>query len=59
MTQLLNEKAAAHALGLQPKTLTRWRWEGRGPPHCKIGGAVRYRVEDVEAFIAGTVVQNG
>lgn len=58
MSNLIDEKAVAQMLGLASPTLTRWRWEGRGPPHCKIGRAVRYRPEDVEAFIAGTVVQN-
>jgi hypothetical protein len=56
---LLDEAAAARLLALQQKTLTRWRWEGRGPAYCKIGGAVRYRLRDLEAFIAGSVVQHG
>jgi hypothetical protein len=56
---LITEKDAADVLRLKSKTLTRWRWEGRGPRYHKIGGAVRYRTEDLEAFIAGTAVQHG
>jgi predicted DNA-binding transcriptional regulator AlpA len=59
MTKLLDEASAAELLGLQRKTLTRWRWEGRGPSYCKIGGAVRYRADDIQAFIAESAVQHG
>lgn len=31
------------------RTLGQWRYEGRGPAYVKIGGAVRYRLVDVEA----------
>ena len=58
MSNLINEIAAAQLLGLRRQTLTRWRWEGKGPPFCKIGRAVRYRLPDVEAFIAKAVVHN-
>lgn len=40
---------------LSPRTLERWRWLGQGPRHLKIGGRVVYRLEDVEAFEAGSV----
>lgn len=52
MDRLLDEKTAALVLNVQPKTLTRWRWGGKGPPYCKIGGAVRYCVADLETYIA-------
>jgi hypothetical protein len=32
------------------RTLGQWRYEGRGPAYVKIGGAVRYRLTDVEAY---------
>ena len=35
---------------LSPRTLERWRWEGIGPVHLKIGGRVLYRLEDIEAY---------
>lgn len=60
MSTLLNEAEAADLLGLRAKTLCRWRWQDRGPAYCKVGGAIRYRPQDLEAFIAsGLVVQNG
>ena len=59
MSNLIDEAAAAELLGLQRNTLTRWRWEGKGPPFCKIGRAVRYRREHIETFIAEAVVHNG
>lgn len=59
MSNLINEDAAAQLMGIQRNTLTRWRWEGRGPRYCKIGRSVRYRPEDIQAFIARTVVENG
>ena len=51
---LLNEQEAAARLNLSPKTLTRWRWKGIGPAYVKVGArAVRYREEDLEAFLKG------
>jgi Helix-turn-helix domain len=35
---------------ISPRTLERWRWAGDGPRFIKIGGLVRYRFEDIEAF---------
>jgi len=32
------------------RTLEKWRQKRRGPPYLLIGGAVRYRLEDVIAF---------
>lgn len=46
----INEKEAAQYLGLEPQTLTRWRTAKKGPRFYKVGGAVRYTVEDLEAF---------
>jgi hypothetical protein len=38
---------------ISPRTLERWRWEGKGPRYLKLGGRVVYRLEDIEAFEAG------
>lgn len=35
---------------MSPKTLERWRWEGNGPQHLKVGGKVLYPIADVVAF---------
>ncbi len=48
---LINEYEAAARLALKVATLRRWRWAGRGPPFFKIGNAVRYAAEDIDAFI--------
>ena len=48
---LINETEAAMCLGLSPTTLRRWRWAGKGPSFLKIGGAVRYDLSQLEAFI--------
>lgn len=48
---LVNETEAARILALSVKTLRRWRWIGKGPRFCKIGGAVRYDRADINAFI--------
>ncbi len=48
--QFLRETEAAEYLGLAPKTLSRWRWAGRGPVYRKFHTAVRYSVDDLERF---------
>jgi hypothetical protein len=37
---------------ISPRTLERWRWAGEGPRFIKIGGLVRYRLEDIGGFEA-------
>ena len=37
---------------VSPRTLERWRWLRQGPAYLKLGAAVAYRLEDVEAFEA-------
>lgn len=53
--QLLTEADAAAFLAMRPATLRRWRWARKGPTFCKIGGAVRYRHADLEAFLETAV----
>lgn len=49
---LLTPIEAAAILGVVPKTLAVWRSTKRYPlPYIRIGGRVRYRLGDVEAFI--------
>lgn len=54
---LLTEVEAAAILNIAPATLTAWRSKGRAarPAHCKLGGAIRYRHADIEAFIESSV----
>lgn len=49
---LLTQDQVAHRLGLKPATLQIWRVTGRyNLPFVKCGRLVRYREEDVRAFI--------
>lgn len=56
MPNLLDETSAAQLLNLRPRTLTRWRFERKGPAFVKLGGAVRYRSSDLEAFVSRNLV---
>lgn len=47
----MTTRQAAQALGIRPGTLEVWRVRGDGPAFLKIGRAVRYRREDIEAFM--------
>lgn len=49
----LSKNAAAVALGVCPYTLKRWRMRGYGPKAVKVGGRLRYRVSDIESWLAG------
>jgi len=35
---------------IQPGTIRLWRWYGKGPNSTKIGGVIRYYIEDIEKF---------
>ena len=50
--QLLNEKEVAAALKISVASARRWRVEGRGPRFIKLGACVRYRAEDLDAWLA-------
>lgn len=53
---LLSEAAAAQRLGLSIKTLQGWRYRRTGPPYVKVGGAVRYRPTDLEAWLQARTI---
>jgi hypothetical protein len=48
----LNQIDLSRRWSLSPRTLERWRWLREGPEYLKIGGRVRYRLEDIEAYEA-------
>jgi hypothetical protein len=50
MTHYLDQIGLAERWKVSPRTLERWRGQRRGPAFCRIGGVVRYRIEDVEAY---------
>ena len=55
---LLDTKQAAAYLGISPATLHTWRSTKRNVlPYVKLGGKhVRYRIADLDAYIAANVV---
>ena len=46
----INQESLSKRLGISCRTLERWRWIGVGPRFIKIGGRVRYRLADIEAY---------
>ena len=51
MINALNEKQAAKLLNVAVQTLRNWRHKRQGPAYVKFGRAVRYQVQDIEAYI--------
>ena len=48
--RVLNENELAQRWGVSPKTLQRWRSEGRGPRYLKLSKRVSYPLEAVIDF---------
>lgn len=64
LSKLLNRREAAEYLGVKPQTLATWTCTGRyGLPVVKVGRSVRYRLADLDAWIArrtmGAVADEG
>jgi predicted DNA-binding transcriptional regulator AlpA len=55
MDTLLNQKQAAHVLGLSVRTLERHRVAGTGPRWVRLGRLVKYRQSDLTAWIESNV----
>lgn len=47
----LDPHGAASYLNTSRATLARWRVQGGGPPFIKMGGRIRYDVEDLDAWL--------
>lgn len=50
-SSLLNENDVARITGLSVASVRRWRLLRSGPKYLKIGAAVRYKPEDVAAWL--------
>lgn len=50
--RLLNEHDVAELLTVSVATIRRWRLLRQGPRYIKVGAAVRYRSDDVGAWLA-------
>ncbi|TVR44925.1 MAG: DNA-binding protein [Planctomycetota bacterium] len=50
--EALSDREFANRYGLNPKTPAVWRNRGQGPRFIRLGRAVRYRLADIEAWLA-------
>ncbi len=50
-TTLLSPESLSEYLGVPLQTVYGWNSKGTGPKRCVIGRHVRYRIEDVEAWL--------
>jgi len=50
--RLLTEDQAARRLAVSRYTLRNWRSQGGGPTYVQLGRAIRYRVSDLDAYVA-------
>lgn len=57
MSQLMTVVEVAEYVRVSRQTVYRWRSVGEGPPWIKAGGAVRYRREDVDAWLESRTQQ--
>lgn len=46
----LTTEEAARSLKISAKTLCNWRSSGGGPPFCKFGSSVRYKLGDLDLW---------
>jgi predicted DNA-binding transcriptional regulator AlpA len=51
LAELLNEHDIARITGLSVASVRRWRLFRQGPKYLKLGAAVRYRPEDLQAYL--------
>ena len=56
MQPLLTQRQASEMLALSERTLERFRISGIGPKFVRMGKSIRYRLSDVEAWIASRTV---
>lgn len=55
---LLTTDEAGNYLRLSKPTLERFRLTGAGPNYCKLGGAVRYRTADLDAWLESRLTRS-
>lgn len=51
MQPLITINQLAELLGVTASTIRNWRSQGEGPPATKVCGALRWRIEDVAAWV--------
>ena len=55
--QYFNTEEAARRFGIPVRTFMHWREKRRGPVYYRVGSRVLYTAEDIEKFIATTMVR--
>lgn len=56
--EVLNTREAAAYTRLGKHTLERFRLTGEGPRYAKLGGAVRYRLRDLDEWLESRLVNS-
>lgn len=54
----VDEVVAATITGISVSSLQKMRVRGDGPPYAKLGSRVRYRVSDLETYVANSVIRS-
>lgn len=55
-----NTADAARLIGVSPKTLLNWRYEGKGPEYVRVSRSlVLYRRDDLDAWLRETQRRGG
>jgi len=55
---LLTPTEVSDYLGVPVGTLANWRYQGRGPAFLRVGRHVRYRTEDLAAWVGAQLAEN-
>lgn len=55
---IFDTREAAARVRLSKNTLERFRVQGTGPAYVKLGGAVRYRETDLDAWLESRLTQS-
>ena len=53
VSPLMDSREIAAYLKVSESTLSRWRSAGQGPLFLRLGGIARYRIDAVDAWLAG------
>ncbi len=56
--ELLTDEQVSELSGVKPKTLANWRSKGEGPAFVKVGHQIRYRSEDLKAFLEARIFRS-
>ncbi len=54
----VGETEASRLTGISISSFQKMRCTGEGPPYAKVGNRVRYRVTDLDAYLAARVVNS-